>query len=368
MVELYTHWRTVEARPPKGNAIATNGKRSVIVLTAIVIFFTQIIVPSFPRSTVSSQRTHSSALPLTAESYKLTVMSWIRAHPYIAAIGGAVLLILVGIIVVTQRSDVASGDPAPRTWGGVGTNLFNPSSSGENQNFAQGPESLYTQAQGGPPFYYTPTAQEFQFTQVEDPNFDFSTFLETLASSGKSTPVGETGGSLLEDLYSFIPQGLISTSTREVYRTPLQDALYNYGNDAGRTIQLFESDAQIAPRILKDQFEDRYNPDKNNALLSVAGHLTEVGVELSLMQVPPEVRSAHQKVAESYREMGKMLARIPEAKTDQAVLDAMLAHNAVVETYVKNYVALATLLSAHGVVFSTDDPGSVFTFTNVGGF
>jgi hypothetical protein len=63
--------------------------------------------------------------------------------------------------------------------------------------------------------------------------------------------------------------------------------------------------------------------------------------------------------------MGAALSKVPEAKLDQDMLTAMLAYNTTVETYVKNYVSLATLLSAYGVTFSTYDAGVVFTFTNV---
>lgn len=291
-------------------------------------------------------------------------MQWLRAHLYLASLLGALLVIVFGILVIANRSGVDPERAELRAWGGVGSNLFDPTGVRTALQPQSEPDNLYSEVKSGPPFYYAPSSElPIVRTQGED-DFDFDAFIALLSAPTGSSGEGSAGETGL-DIYSFIPQGLISTSTPQKKMTALQRALYDYGNEAGSHIQSHEEENRYAPQVLKDQFEDREDPAKNAALSALAGSLEDLGERLAAMSPPSEVRAAHQKVAASYRALGAKLALVPDARTDAAVLDAILAYNAEAETYVQNYVALATLLSAHGVTFSPDDPGSVFTFSAV---
>lgn len=288
-------------------------------------------------------------------------MSWLRAHPYLAALIGSFLVLIVGMLVVLNRSDVQPQTTGLRAWGGVGSDLFDPTYEHASPGSRTQPDNLYSQVKSGPPFYYAPAPQALPSMQQAD-DFDFDAFIALLANSGKTEGSASSDDSF--DAYSFIPQGLISTSSPKKRLSAEQQAVFEYGNEAGSHIQSFEERYRSAPQILKDQFEDREDPEKNAALLSLARALEEVGYQLGAMEPPSGINNAHQKVAQSYKEMGKTLALVPATKSDQALLDAILSYNAVVEAYVKNYVALATLISAYGVTFSADEAGSVFTFSN----
>ena len=289
-------------------------------------------------------------------------MSWLRSHPYIAAVAGTVVLLIMGAIIVGKRAAVEPGPSSLRAWGGVGANLLDTSS----RTLGQVPSDqgdLYTEVRSGPPFYYAPNAQAPQTQSGDAEDLDLDELLATLSHAPQNKPSGN--GSLAVDAYSFIPAGFLSTSTAQTWRTPTQLALYNYGNEAASNIQSYEDLYRNAPQIMKNQFEDRQNPDKNAALLGLANSLAGVGNALLAMEdVPSPVLSAHEKLGASYREMGEKLSRIPAAKYETDLIDAVLAYNAVAETYTKNYIALVTLFSAYGVTFRTDDPGSIFTFTN----
>lgn len=290
-------------------------------------------------------------------------MSWLRTHVYLASLVGALIITVLGALIVVKRSTVNPQPSGLRAWGGVGSDLFDPTNvRSERQPLPQ--ENLYTEVQNGPPFYYAPAANQLPLVQSQGgDDFDFESFIALLSvpsSSGKST---QTSGTEL-DAYAFIPQGLISTSTGDRERTPIQQALFNYGNEVGSYIQSYEERYRAAPQILRDQFEDRENAEKIAALRSLAGALEDVGYQLEgFEEIPSEVSAAHLKVAASYKELGTKLALIPEAKVDKEIIDAMLAYNAAVETYTKNYISLATLLSLYGVAFSQNDPGNVFTFS-----
>jgi hypothetical protein len=198
---------------------------------------------------------------------------------------------------------------------------------------------------------------------ANEDELDLASLLSLISTSTNIAPLSEETSL---DAYAFIPSGLISSGSATDSRTPMQQELYNYGNEVGSTIQSFESLFRNSPQILKDQFEDRQNAAKNQALLSLAQGLQGVGVSLERMEdVPEPVKIAHGKVAASYRALGEKLAEVPKARTEQAILDAMLSYNTSVEAYIKNYVSLATIISAYDVRFKPEDPGSVFVFTNV---
>lgn len=285
-------------------------------------------------------------------------MLWLRSHPHILALVFAAALVLFGALVVFNKTS-SGGDSQVRAWGGVGGYLLDPAA--RNSEGSRPPEEdIFGKVYSGPPFHYTPVSS---VAPSEEEAFNFEKLLTTISAPNISVST-ESETSL--DPYSFVPTGFISTSSGQKIRTPVEQSLYNYGNEAGSLIQSFESSFKNAPQILKDQFEDREDAAKRNALLTLAGGLEGVGIQLEKIEdVPAPIAGAHAKVAASYQELGKKLALLPEAKREETILDAMLSYNGAVEVYVKNYVSLATIFTAYGVTFSPDDPGSIFMFTNV---
>ncbi len=293
-------------------------------------------------------------------------MQWIRSHIYVVALAGTFILILVGALIVGKKSAVEQGPASSlRAWGGVGANISDPTARTPDQDLTS-ENSLYTEVRNGPPFYYAPPTTQIPQTQTgETTDFDLQELLATLAHAPKNPPTKVAP--LASDAYSFIPAGLLSISpdVDQSERTEAQQKLYDYGNDVAGSIRSYEDLYRNAPHIMKNQFEDRRNPEKNAVLLNLANSLAEVGNALLVVEeVPSQISTAHQKLAKSYKEMGEKLSRIPKAGSDQALLDAMTTYNASAETYTKNYIAFATLFSAHGVKFKSGDPGSIFTFTN----
>ena len=286
-------------------------------------------------------------------------MNWFRSHPYAISILGAGILLVLGTLLVLQKSSV-SGESGASTWSANNQPLNFVDQTGSSGGTAG--ENLYTDVRSGPPFYYNPNPTPIPVTKngLEE-TFYFEAFLSLLSRPAKTSP--SSGGETF-DVYSFIPSGLISTTTSRS-RTEVQQALYNYGNEVGSSIETYESAHRNSPQVLKDQFEDRRNPTKNAALLELASGMSRLAdTMLALEEIPPQVQSTHEHLAEGYQEMGKRLSRIPEAKTDEEVLQSMLSYNASVEAFTKSYVALATLFSVYGVSFDSGDPGSVFVFTD----
>jgi hypothetical protein len=82
--------------------------------------------------------------------------------------------------------------------------------------------------------------------------------------------------------------------------------------------------------------------------------------------VPPAITSAHNKLAQSYIEIGKNLSLIPGAERDSDFIAAIQVYNASADTFTRNYIQIASLFGAHGVTFTSGDSGRVFTFSPSG--
>lgn len=293
-------------------------------------------------------------------------VDWFRTHPYVSALGGAGVLLIVGAFIVAGRASVQPQTSETRAWGGVGGDFSNPISDirpGIAENAPE--EDIMRQVQTGPPFFYTPPVQDgAETTDANGDGFDFNALIAALSKPRAAGTGAQQNDSLLADAFSFIPQGLISTSTPTRQRTLSQETLYQYGNEAGSYIQTFEDAHRNMPQTLKDQIEDPQNPAKVAALNGVGSGLTGIGSALEAMEnVPSSAAAAHGNLAKSYQEIGKKLLEVPKAQGDEQRIEIMLAYNASVEMFVKNYVALATIFSLFDVAFPPNEPGSVFMFT-----
>lgn len=293
-------------------------------------------------------------------------MSWLRMHPYAAVSAGVGLLLIIGALVVESRTAVRPGSLS--VWGGSGAPLLNPTSYTPNAVLTE------MQTTGGNPGVspiYIPPPQSTDVdseTPNSDDSFNFDDFLGSLTqpSGGKGTTT--SGSADIELAYSLIPRGLIATSTPSPTRTETQQKLFNYGNDVASYIQTYEDSNRNAPAALKDQAEDRQNPQKIQAVKLVAAGLRTVGESLlGMEELPSSVAGLHKALAESYIDVGKKLAKIPDAPGDETFIEAITAYNAAADALASNYVALATLFSVSGVTFSSQDPGSIFMFSGGGG-
>lgn len=289
-------------------------------------------------------------------------MSWIRRHPYAAVSAVAGLLLIIGALIVESRT--ATQPSTLSVWGGSGAPLLNPTSYTPGTIVSERPSTLGDTSVS--PIYIPPRAQDSEAPAPE--TLDFDTFVASLVSPAGTKSVAATTSSDTGLSYSLIPRGLIATETSTRSRSPEQQALFTYGNDAGSYIQTYEDSNKNASVALRDQAEDRQNPQKMQAVKLVAAGLITAGESLLGMEdLPSSVASIHKALAQSYIESGRALSKVPDANGDDAFLAAINAYNSTADVLVKNYVALATMFPLAGVTFSTQDPGSVFMFEGGGG-
>ncbi len=166
------------------------------------------------------------------------------------------------------------------------------------------------------------------------------------------------------DAYSLIPQGLTTVSTAPKKRSTLQQELFEYGNTVGSYIRGFEDSHPNMLRTLKDAYEDRDNSAKTEAAAQIGTDYIRLGTELQYVDpVPESVKAVHDALVEAHKVVGRNLRVVARAKTDTEFLNAIDTYNTSVERYATQFVALAELFGATQVQFTSNDPGSVFTFT-----
>ena len=295
-------------------------------------------------------------------------MEWLRAHPYTSALSAAGILLLMGILVVERQIMRPAEGPAT-AWGGGAAPFLNPTSYQPSQD-TENSETLMQDITDGPPYTYIPPKPSTNSGPAQNQDsYDFEAFITLLTKASTPKPQNDTGlsSSSSMDAYAYIPRGLISTTSPSGARTETQQLLYEYGNEIGSSIESFEQEHSNTPQILKEQVEDRTNPDKAAAVVNLGRALEAMGANLSGMdRVPGAMAAAHKALAESYREIGKNLALIPKAQRDQDFIQAIETYNASADTFTKRYIQIVSLFGAYGVTFTSSDPGRVFTFSPSG--
>ncbi len=295
-------------------------------------------------------------------------MNWVRAHPYASALCAAGIMLAIGIFIV-QKQSATLETPHTSYWEGANIPFLNPTSYEPAPSAAQNGEDITQQVKSGPPYTYIPPAviSDTGISVGQDSSFDFDAFIAMLSSAGGGSASGgqqTAEGNSLDSAYAFIPSGLMSTEVAQKTRTKTQQALYNYGNEVGSSIQSFEEQHVNTPQVLKDQVEDRTDPNKRAAVEGLARLLQNLGQSLMDMEsVPLQIASAHGALAKSYIAVGTNLALVPKAATESDFVRAIETYNASADAFARNYIAVVQLFGAYGVTFSSNDAGSVFTFT-----
>ncbi len=287
-----------------------------------------------------------------------TKADWFRAHPYTSVLAVVCAIVLLGALFVSTRSAVRpSGSGA--AWGGININLLNPAySGGEGRD-----PGMTAPAQTSLPYSYIPPAPASgdSYTPTGE-EFDFNAFIAELSGASQRTPSAGAGAAI-EEAFSFIPSGFISTTTQVKKRSKIQQELYDYGNEAGSYIQSFEESHRDQSQVLKHWLEDRNDETKRAAVVQLSRALWETGRGLLLIQpVPAAAIALNKALAESYMEIGANLALVPKAESDSDFLAAIGVYNTSADAFGKHYVALVDTFGAYGVSFTADDPGSAFTF------
>lgn len=315
-------------------------------------------------------------------------VDWIRAHLTLVYGIGIGLLILTAMVLVSDKFATNVQDDA-YTWGSYGGGgRFIPTeqylgSSREappyeqpvtiteiSRNLQMNPDRVYASLvpsasipQGN--LYFGTTTTEGALELGEDAVDALLKSIKPSAYTGNLTASEGT----LDEIYHFIPKNIGSagvSNQRQMNKT--QRDLYNYGNEAGSSVELFSSIwAPVQANIHRSFVEDRANPDKAASLKKLGNALTEVGLSLSYMElIPLPMKTAHGNLAAAYQKVGGKTIAIADARADDELLAAIDLYNAAADDFLKAYLAVSTVFNLNSVSFSDVDPGRMFVYTASG--
>lgn len=302
-------------------------------------------------------------------------MDWIRAHPYATTLGIVAVLAIAGTIIVMENGPVSPLTSSLQAWGG-GTGNNNAVADANAVTNAMPQLTAPVQPNTGgnsvtiPQLAVQPTSTVIAPTSGNS-SFDFNAFLKELTGSlqgntgGTSASANANTDAQIQQAYSFIPTGLVSTtSLSRINYTGTKLAIYQYGNNAGSFIQTYEQEYPNDTNVMQNFVEDRQNASKIQAVEQLGAAISSVGKHMqSIQSVPPSMVALNNALAQSYITCGEKLAALPTYQRDSDLAAAVLDYDAAVDTFIKNYSALALSFSANGVTFGQNDAGSVFSFT-----
>lgn len=288
-------------------------------------------------------------------------MDFFRTHPLIdAALGAGALLIVGGLFIHTQLVGAPTQNGTDMTWGGTGNAYVN-TVSGTYGSLAQADPSSPQGARDVGLIQLSTQNEIGTGPQDASEGFDLASFAALL--SNPHAPVAQADSSVDTSAYSFIPSGLIATTTLAKPRSALQDALYLYGNEVGDAIVSFEGSHPNQPAILKDHAEQPEKPEAQAALKRLADDIAHVGESIDGIEpVPAQAKAAHSALVAAYKLLGDRLGTVSQTHGNDPLFDAIVSYNASADDFAKKFVSLALLFQAYGVTFSPGDGGSVFVF------
>ncbi len=310
----------------------------------------------------------------------MTHMHWVGLYPYRAALAAIVLLVLLGGALVVSKSSQSPLSTTQTTWGQVGSLVQQPGAGGTRTSDTVtrqvSDSDIYTSLTAGKTGKYgdvyandIPVPQSPIITNTGDgfKGGEVETFLASVKPSAEGiTTKNQDGEDLsLSDIYSYVPSNSIpfvkpTTSTR----TPLQDSLYNYGNDAGSIVESHDERYPNVATVMDAFFKNRSDPTALKGVKGLAASLAQAGQEIAALEtVPANVASLNASLALDYKDLATKLSALTESKSDTELVGAITTYNTSAEAFAKTNVGIATLFSAAGVHFSSTEAGRMFQFT-----
>jgi hypothetical protein len=300
-------------------------------------------------------------------------MEWIRSHPHASALAAAGILVVLGGMLVINRS------PAPSP-SGISAWTGNTAAFGTTTNAAAqaassqtGPSAFAAENYGTRTLPYTQNTPPVDSQGVIQTNggdsYDFNALMAELSNPSlkAGAAAASTTGPTVVNAWSFIPTGLISIqNVSSSGRTPLQQSLYRYGNEVGSLIEGYDAAHGDQAQVLSGANNDRQNAAKQAAVEKIGEDLETVGQGIAeITDAPDAAQADNAALSKSYIDIGTKLVAVGAAEPlqDSALVSAIESYDSAVNSFNGAYIALANLFSAYGVTFSSGDPGSVFSFS-----
>lgn len=271
-------------------------------------------------------------------------------------------LLVVGIgALALSRAPVRSTSSDEAQWQGGGFALFQGATRAPDSSVRMRTEDIIkTQA----PDANLPTllalTQPVLYLPDSDVETDITDLLATLTKKSTAPLKPEKSG---ESVLSFIPEGLVSTSSPQQRRTAKQALLYDYANTIGSYVQGVESSNTRMVQSLTAVLQDRGNSAKMAEAEQIAQSYGDLAKSLKDVSVPKDVRGLHDAFVESHAAVDTHLRAVIQSASDSDLVSAIGTYNESAEQYIRNYLALVTFFESEQVRFDSFDPGSIFTFS-----
>jgi hypothetical protein len=309
-------------------------------------------------------------------------MSWLREHTTLLYGIGVGLVVLIGAVLVSNKF-ATNTETSQYTWGAYGgagrfipvetfdTSLSDPLPIEEQfsiadlySNLETNPDRVHASFISGTP----PAVSELNDLITSGELFEFGeqSIEEFLASIKPSASTAALFTDSDDSAYYYVPETISIGSPRTTYEmTEAERALYNYGNDAGASIELYATLWGNTQAFIHRGFiEDRTDPKKKGDLLKLAGGLSDVSLSLTDLDfMPQEVEKYHADLADAYAAVAEKTRTIANVQTDEALLAAIEDYNATADEFLRTYLSLSNVFLLNNIAYPETEPGRVFIYS-----
>ncbi len=167
----------------------------------------------------------------------------------------------------------------------------------------------------------------------------------------------------ISDLWSWLPTKQPSTSQEQTptpSKTPLELAIYDYGNEVGNTIKEFTLKAGDQPQLIQNFVDDRESQQTGDALLQLGQQYITLSESLKVAQAPIPLVEPVTKLSEGYKKVGEATIALVGKVSDKDLLDEIYRYNATVDEFAKSYIKFAKIFKLYGIKFNKGEGGDIF--------
>ncbi len=157
------------------------------------------------------------------------------------------------------------------------------------------------------------------------------------------------------DTYAPVDAGKTETDT--------QQALRAYGNALGGALTTFTTAHSDQVAVLDTFMNAREDQQARSAVATLADDYHQLADTLESIPATGPAAGIHAELVPLYRDISNGFDTLLTAHNDEAMLENILAYNAISENVARFHVRLVKMFSAYGVVFEEHEAGRIFSFT-----
>lgn len=207
-----------------------------------------------------------------------------------------------------------------------------------------------------------PQYPQDQNTPSEEDTFDIAALFKSFSDASILSQFNTATDNTTQNDSDILWGGFYNeTATQAVLNvsSELEGALHAYGNEVAGAIDSFIETQGDQVAIVNAFVNDVTNTD---GVIALAESYDQLAEHIAALSAPSPVQNSNTRLAGAYKNVSIYMRALTE-NPESDLANKLLAYNTQVEEVVVEFITIADILGAYGVVYQDSEPGAMFQFT-----